>query len=83
MTDLYDRATEREEAQREDALQAQQRRAGLTGKTFHDSARECHICDEPIPLQRRKAMPGVKTCVDCQTDLERAIAHPTHERKLP
>lgn len=72
MTDIYDRATEREEAMREDALQAQSRRAGFTGKTWRDSADECRVCGCGIPLKRRKAVPGVQTCIDCQTDLERA-----------
>ena len=70
--DVFDRATEIEEAQREDALRAQARRAGLAGKTVADSAATCRICETPIPDARRHALPGVKTCIDCQTDLERA-----------
>lgn len=70
--DIYDRATEREEALREDALNAQARRAGLTGKTWRDSADECRACGERIPMARRRAVPGVQTCIDCQTELERA-----------
>lgn len=73
MTDIFDRATEREEAAREDALQAQARRAGLTGKTVADSATHCRVCDEIIPAARRRALPGVQTCVACQADLERAM----------
>lgn len=81
MTDIYDRATEREEAFRADALQEQQRRSGTFGetkkKTWHDSARNCRVCDEPLTLERRKAMPGTQTCVECQTDLERSTRfHP-------
>lgn len=72
MTDIYDRATEREEQQRREAIDQQARRAGLAGKTVADSATECAICDEAIPLQRRQAVPGVQTCVDCQAELERA-----------
>jgi len=71
--DVYDRATEREEQQRDEALQAQARRGGLTGKTLHDSALECRVCEERIPLARRRALPGVQTCVECQGDLERGI----------
>jgi len=26
----------------------------------------CEECDEPIPAARRKAIPGVRLCVDCQ-----------------
>lgn len=73
MTDIYDRAQERDEVQREDALAEQQRRAGLAGKTVADSSEFCYVCHEPIPQARREALPGVQTCVDCQFDLERAM----------
>lgn len=73
MTDVFDRATELEEAQRQDALQAQARRAGLDGKTVEDSAKHCRVCEVLIPVARRRAVPGVQTCVTCQTDLERAL----------
>jgi phage/conjugal plasmid C-4 type zinc finger TraR family protein len=72
LTDIYDRATEREEELRQDALDQQARRAGLTGKTVTDSATECAICDDAIPQNRRLALPGVQTCVACQNELERA-----------
>lgn len=71
MTDIYDRATEIEEAQREDALQAQARRAGLAGKTAADSAHECELCAEAIPELRRLAVPGVQLCVECQAEIEK------------
>jgi phage/conjugal plasmid C-4 type zinc finger TraR family protein len=32
-----------------------------------DSADECDECGEPIPEARRKALPGVRTCVTCQS----------------
>ena len=72
MTDMFDRAAEREEIARQDALGAQRRRAGLTGKTVADSALECGVCDGVIPDARRAAMPGVQTCIECQDELERA-----------
>jgi phage/conjugal plasmid C-4 type zinc finger TraR family protein len=31
----------------------------------------CEECEEPIPLARRKAMPGVRLCVSCQQALEK------------
>jgi len=74
MTDLFDLATEREEENRADALALQARRAGLEGKTVADSAWVCCRCETPIPEARRRAVPGVQTCIDCQTDLERAGA---------
>ena len=33
-----------------------------------ESASICVECDEPIPEARRKAIPGVKLCVDCQRE---------------
>ncbi|MFZ6655648.1 TraR/DksA C4-type zinc finger protein [Undibacterium sp. TJN19] len=72
MTDISDEATRLEEKAREDALKIQQRRAGLDNKTVKDSALFCTRCDEPIPLNRRKAMPGCRLCVACQDLAERS-----------
>ncbi|KAF0205524.1 MAG: phage/conjugal plasmid c-4 type zinc finger protein trar [Gallionellaceae bacterium] len=73
MTDIVDRAAEREEEMLSDALAEQARRAGLSGKTLEDSALNCGECEAPIPLARRKAVPGVQTCVACQEQIERAM----------
>lgn len=73
MTDVFDRAADLEEAQRQDALQAQARRAGLDGKTVADSASHCRVCESRIPVARRRAVPGVQTCVVCQTELEASL----------
>jgi len=35
-----------------------------------DSAQRCDECDEPIPQARREALPGVRLCVACQTELD-------------
>lgn len=32
-----------------------------------DSAEFCDDCGEPIPAKRREALPGVRTCVQCQS----------------
>ena len=32
------------------------------------SARECDDCGEIIPKRRREAVPGVRTCVACQSE---------------
>jgi phage/conjugal plasmid C-4 type zinc finger TraR family protein len=32
-----------------------------------ESARHCDECGEPIPAARRKALPGVRRCVPCQS----------------
>ena len=69
MTDDIDRAQAREEELRSDALEDHRRRHR---PSFMDSARECRICDEPIPEERRRAVPGCSTCVECQRDIERA-----------
>ena len=36
-----------------------------------ESAEFCEECDEKIPKARREALPGVRLCVDCQSELER------------
>jgi phage/conjugal plasmid C-4 type zinc finger TraR family protein len=33
-----------------------------------ESAEDCDVCGEPIPEARRKALPGVRTCVACQSE---------------
>ena len=33
-----------------------------------DGAPFCDECGEPIPAARRRALPGVRTCVPCQAD---------------
>lgn len=74
MSDAIDRAQERDVEILHDALQAQQRRAGLNGLCAEASATHCRICDERIPVARRRAVPGVQTCVACQQELERCLA---------
>jgi len=74
MTDITDLASEQEQAYRDAVLSDQDRRAGLRGKSFLDSARNCRVCDETLPLARRQAVPGVQTCRACQEDLEAAVA---------
>ncbi|MBP6708415.1 MAG: TraR/DksA C4-type zinc finger protein [Candidatus Accumulibacter sp.] len=72
MTDPIDRGCEREDELRADAIAEQRRRAGLEGKTAADSAKTCEACGGRIPAARRRAVPGVQTCVECQTLIERA-----------
>ena len=33
-----------------------------------ESRTHCAECEEPIPEARRRAIPGVKLCVDCQSE---------------
>ena len=39
-----------------------------------ESLTHCAECEEPIPEARRKAIPGVKLCIDCQQDRDAANA---------
>ncbi|MFT4054608.1 MAG: DksA/TraR family C4-type zinc finger protein [Novosphingobium sp.] len=36
------------------------------------SLEECEVCGDDIPERRRAALPGVRTCVRCQSERERA-----------
>ncbi|MBZ2169209.1 MULTISPECIES: DksA/TraR family C4-type zinc finger protein [Marinobacter] len=36
-----------------------------------ESATQCDECDAPIPEARRKAIPGVRLCIDCQSAHEK------------
>lgn len=71
MTDVFDRASELEAQQREAALEEARYRRRL--EQSRPSAEECRVCGERIPLARRKAVPGVQTCVHCQAELEGAL----------
>jgi phage/conjugal plasmid C-4 type zinc finger TraR family protein len=35
-----------------------------------ESLKKCFECDAPIPEPRRKAIPGVRLCVGCQSELD-------------
>jgi phage/conjugal plasmid C-4 type zinc finger TraR family protein len=36
-----------------------------------DGRDDCEICGQTIPEARRRAMPGARTCVACQTDRDK------------
>lgn len=38
-----------------------------------ESLAHCAECDEPIPEARRKALPGVKLCIECQSGRDAAF----------
>lgn len=80
MTDIVDLAGRTEEEARAVALLNQSSRAALDGKTVADSAEYCSVCEIPIPQQRREAVPGVETCIDCQAELEQAMRQHTRGR---
>ena len=37
-----------------------------------ESLKNCEECDAPIPEARRKAVPGVRLCVGCQSEHDKA-----------
>lgn len=65
MTDITDRASDREAEFTEDALEEQHRRDPSYGKTVADSATHCAGCQCEISEARRQAVPGVQLCFDC------------------
>lgn len=42
---------------------------------------ECVECGEEIPAARRKALPGVTTCVPCQSGRDRRVVHSMINRR--
>ncbi len=38
-----------------------------------ESAEFCDLCGEEIPEKRRQALPGVRTCVACQSQRDAAV----------
>ncbi len=67
--DLLDRAQQSEEQQRAAALEAQAARAGVRAGDWRKlSSKWCGSgdCGERIPDERRRAIPGVEFCVECQ-----------------
>jgi phage/conjugal plasmid C-4 type zinc finger TraR family protein len=43
------------------------------GAAAGESRMTCADCDEPIPEARRQAVPGVKLCLGCQQERDRAF----------
>ena len=46
-----------------------------------DGAEECDDCGETIPKKRRDALPGVRTCVACQSERDKAVVHSAINRR--
>ena len=46
-----------------------------------DSAIECIDCGDAIPERRREALPGVQTCVRCQSERDGKIVHALFNRR--
>lgn len=61
--------SEQIEASISDELARMKARSGPVG----DSLSHCAECEEPIPEARRRALPGVKLCIECQQDRDGAF----------
>ena len=61
MTDVFDRAQELEQQQREAAIQKAMRQ---------DTHCQMPGCGEPIPDARQRLVPGVRFCAECQARVE-------------
>lgn len=46
-----------------------------------ESAEHCDECGETIPQKRREAVPGVRTCVECQSGRDAQVRHSTINRR--
>ena len=57
------------EASIQDELARMKARSGPAG----ESLSHCAECEEPIPEARRVAIPGVKLCIDCQNERDKAF----------
>lgn len=82
MSDLVDLANEHADMLLRHALEEQRLRGALASGHLADGA-DWHVvsaaycegsnCDEPIPDDRRRLLPGVRLCVDCQARLEKGM----------
>ncbi|MEW4449174.1 DksA/TraR family C4-type zinc finger protein [Qipengyuania sp. JC766] len=59
-----------------DAVTAARRRMGAGVGATH-----CDDCGEPIPEQRRKALPATRTCVACQSARDTSVRHSGFNRR--
>jgi len=48
-----------------------------------ESRTHCDVCEEPIPEARRNALPGVRLCVQCQTEMEIQPLQPPGQQRQP
>ena len=46
-----------------------------------ESAEACDDCGESIPKKRREAVSGVRTCIACQEERDKAVVHSTINRR--
>jgi phage/conjugal plasmid C-4 type zinc finger TraR family protein len=46
-----------------------------------ESLKQCEECDAAIPEARRKAVPGVRLCIECQRIKDADAAHSGYNRR--
>ena len=46
-----------------------------------EGTRDCVECGEEIPERRRKALPGVTSCIACQSERDERVVHSTINRR--
>jgi phage/conjugal plasmid C-4 type zinc finger TraR family protein len=46
-----------------------------------EAVADCDLCGEDIPEARRRALPGVRTCVACQSQRDAAVRHSAINRR--
>lgn len=66
MTDVFDRASDLEQWQRDQAIAIAREHEESTVTSLG-----CHDCGEEIPEARREAQPHCKRCVPCQSAFEK------------
>lgn len=52
----------------EASIEEELKRMAARRRAAGESRATCAECDEPIPEARRKALPGVTLCIDCQRE---------------
>ncbi|MFV0473320.1 MAG: DksA/TraR family C4-type zinc finger protein [Pikeienuella sp.] len=56
----------------EASIEDELKRMRLAQEQARESLTHCVECEEPIPEKRRKAVPGVRFCIDCQRERDAA-----------
>lgn len=69
MADVFDRASELEDKERENSIQAKRNELVNIGKPAYS---HCEDCGEEI-AKERQLITGVTRCIECQEEQERAI----------
>lgn len=72
LSDPSDRASLREEQLRSDAVADARRKLAdqAANAATGGAASKCDTCTFNIPAARRRAVPGVRLCLDCARDAE-------------